>query len=133
MTDARDADTNAIHQQMLQGLGQSGLPDDDNTRTAQAALATPTQNTGYPNPDNSFDSPASLPHGMSFEDGNESTGAWDRMVNPMGSTADALMAAREATSTKPTVGTPQWHQQRKDNHKEGKSILLARTHQPSQF
>ena len=41
------------------------------------------------------------------------------------STAAAVYAAREAQSMnqKPTVGSPEWHQIRKNNHKEGKNVL----------
>ncbi|KKY19185.1 putative hlh dna binding protein [Phaeomoniella chlamydospora] len=105
-----------IQQQLLQAIGQSnGVQDDDTARTAQAALATPMATSSYPAPDHSYD-PST--HGLSYgDDPNQSPPA-----GLIGSTAHALYAAREASSplitSKPAVGTPQWHQQRKDNHKE---------------
>lgn len=110
-----------LNLQLLQGIQEH----DENTRTAQAALAsaTPSHQSTYPPPEHSFDSGTGLPHGLSsFDDSSNSppTGGFSA-ITP---TAQALMAAREATTpinhNKPAVGTPQWHQQRKDNHKEGK-------------
>lgn len=112
-----------LHLQLLRGLGQEALQeqDDANTRTARAALSAPMQQNTYPPPENSYSSASGLPHDLSSfvnEDPNSpSTG-----FSAIPSTAQALMAARDATTpnhNKPAVGTQQWHQQRKDNHKEG--------------
>jgi transcriptional regulator CBF1 len=98
--------------QLLQGIGQEALRegDDANTRTAQAALNAPMPQNTYP------------PHGLSsFDDGPNSPPTGFNAIPP---TAQALMDARQATTTnhnKPAVGSQQWHQQRKDNHKEGKT------------
>ena len=112
-----------IRHHLLQAIGQSnGVQDDDNTRTARAALASSIPTATYPPPDASYDTPT---HGLSYADeSNQSPPA-----ALIGSTAHALYAAREAStpthSSKPAVGTAQWHQQRKDNHKEGKHVVLA--------
>lgn len=111
-----------IRQHLLQAIGQSnGVQEDDNARTAQAALASSMPAATYPPPDASFDTPT---HGLPFaDDANQSPPS-----GMMGPTAHALYAAREQSTpthgSKPAVGTPQWHQQRKDNHKEGKKVLL---------
>ena len=113
-----------LHLQLLQGLGQEVLQDQENdsARTAQAALSTGMQHNTYPPPDNSFDSATGLPHGLSsFDDSSNSPPTGFSAITP---TQQALMAAREATTpnhNKPAVGTQQWHQQRKDNHKEGET------------
>jgi transcriptional regulator CBF1 len=107
-----------IQQQLLQQLGQNGdsTPDDENQRTAQAALNTPMQQGNYPAPDASFDSASSAHYGLSFPDGTDMTP----------STASQLQAAREVTmsANKPAVGTTEWHVQRKSNHKEGETPPL---------
>ena len=63
-----------------------------------------------------------LPHGLTtFDDSSSSPQTGFNAIAP---TAQALMVARGETTTnhnKPAVGTQQWHQQRKDNHKEGKA------------
>ena len=110
--------------QLLQGIGQEALREGDeaNTRTAQAALNAPMPQNTYPPPENSFDSAAGMAHGLSsFDDGPNSPPTGFNAIPP---TAQALMDARQASSTnhnKPAVGSQQWHQQRKDNHKEGKT------------
>jgi hypothetical protein len=117
--------------QLLQGIGQEALRegDDANTRTAQAALNAPMPQNTYPPPENSFDGATGMPHGLSsFDDGSNSPPTGFNAITP---TAQALMDARQATTTnhnKPAVGSQQWHQQRKDNHKEGKTTtdLLRR-------
>lgn len=125
--DAHDPDKSSpelsqIHQQLLQGISQqNGVQDDDNTRTAQAALATPMGGSSYPPPD-SFDSASSMAQGLPFDDPSQSS-----PIYGMGSTAQQLQAAREAqnvNSNKPAVGTPEWHKQRKDNHKEGNVCFM---------
>ena len=112
-----DVTMSQISEQLLQSLGQNGesTPDDENQRTAQAALNTPMQGGSYPPPEASFDSGSSGHYGLSFPDGTELTP----------STASQLQAAREVTLNvnKPAVGTNEWHTQRKNNHKEGKAIL----------
>ncbi len=110
-----------INLRLLQGLGED---EDENTRTAQAALATPLQNSTYPQvPEASFDSATGMHHGLSsFDDSSNSPPTGFSAITP---TAQLLSAARDANTpmnhNKPAVGTPQWHQQRKDNHKEGMS------------
>jgi len=107
--------------QLLQGIGQEALRegDDANTRTAQAALNAPMPQNTYPPPENSFDSATGMPHGLSsYDDGSNSSPTAFNSITP---TAQALMDARQANTTnhnKPAVGSQQWHQQRKDNHKE---------------
>lgn len=102
--------TNGEHETyaaLLQGL--EGLPGaDDSTRTAQAALAAPMNQSAYPEP-NSFDGGAM---NATF-DGNSPTG-----LSGMG-TAQAVLEARGGNQNKLPVGSTEWHQQRKDNHKEG--------------
>lgn len=115
-----------IDQQILQHVGpQNGLSDDNAlTANAKAALAAHTPQHKYPPPpDAGFDA-SNLTQGLSFGD--------DMNQTPMGgghnhnSTAAAVYAAREAQSMnqKPTVGSPEWHQIRKNNHKEGGCPLL---------
>lgn len=106
-----------IDQQILQHVGQaqSGMSD-DNTLTAKAALAAHPHKYPPP-PDSAFDA-NNLTQGLNFPD--------DMGQGPMSgahnhnSTAAAVYAAREAQSmnSKPTVGSPEWHQIRKNNHKE---------------
>lgn len=119
-----------IDQQILQHVGpQNGLSDDNAlTANAKAALAAHTPQHKYPPPpDAGFDA-SSLTQGLSFGDEMNQT--------PMGgghnhnSTAAAVYAAREAQSMnqKPTVGSPEWHQVRKNNHKEGGNISKPRPH-----
>ncbi|ERF68344.1 hypothetical protein EPUS_06759 [Endocarpon pusillum Z07020] len=109
---ANEATMSQISEQLIQSLGQNGdsTIDEENQRTAQAALNTPMQPGSYPPPDASFDSGSSGHYGLSFPDGNDMTP----------STASQLQAAREVTMSvnKPAVGTNEWHVQRKNNHKE---------------
>lgn len=109
-----------IDQQILQHVGQQNGMSDDNalTANAKAALAAHTPQHKYPPPpDGAFDA-NNLTQGLTFDEMNQT---------PMGgahghnSTAAAVYAAREAQSMsqKPTVGSPEWHQIRKNNHKEG--------------
>jgi bHLH factor len=114
-----------IDQQILQHVGQaqSGMSD-DNTLTAKAALAAHPHKYPPP-PDSAFDA-NNLTQGLNFPD--------DMGQGPMSgahnhnSTAAAVYAAREAQSmnSKPTVGSPEWHQIRKNNHKEGMSSGSSR-------
>lgn len=109
-----------IDQQILQHVGpQNGMSDDNAlTANAKAALAAHPQHKYPPPPDAPFDA-SNLTQGLNFGD--------DMGQGPMpgahnhNSTAAAVYAAREAQSMnqKPTVGSPEWHQIRKNNHKEG--------------
>lgn len=109
---SNDPTMSQISEQLLQSLGQNGdsTPDEENQRTAQAALNTPMQSGSYPAPDVSFDSGSSGHYGLAFPDGHDMTP----------STASQLQAAREVTLNvnKPAVGSTEWHAQRKNNHKE---------------
>ncbi|KAF7716726.1 Basic-region helix-loop-helix (bHLH) transcription factor [Penicillium ucsense] len=110
-----------IDQQILQHVGpQNGLSDDNAlTANAKAALAAHAPQHKYPPPPDAaaFDA-NNLTQGLNFGD--------DMGQGPMpgphnhNSTAAAVYAAREAQSMnqKPTVGSPEWHQIRKNNHKE---------------
>ncbi|KAJ9603402.1 basic helix-loop-helix protein [Cladophialophora chaetospira] len=96
---------------LLQG---DGILPDDNTRTAQAALAAPGMNpSAYPEP-GSNQGDASL--SFAFDDGSPTLASM--------STAQALAGAGGNANNinnqgnKPTVGSAEWHQLRKDNHKE---------------
>lgn len=110
-----------IDQQILQHVGpQNGMSDDNAlTANAKAALTAHASQHKYPPPpDAAFDA-NNLTQGLNFGD--------DMGQGPMGgghnSTAAAVYAAREAQNMnhhqKPTVGSPEWHQIRKNNHKEG--------------
>lgn len=105
---------------LLQGIDDMAVPD-DSTRTAQAALAAPMEQSAYPEP-NQYEGPPGMPTG--FEDTNQSpipgmpTGQGIQPAPGMGSAQQALLDARGGAQ-KPAVGTAEWHQQRKDNHKEG--------------
>lgn len=118
------ADLN-IDQQIFQHVGQNGISD-ENALTAKAALAAHNPQQKYPPPpDTSFESPGNIGHSLPFGDEMSQT--------PIGpnhghhSTAAAVYAAREAQSInqKPNVGSPEWHQVRKNNHKEGKRGNLS--------
>lgn len=117
---AKAQNTNGEHDHTNYSLllqGDSILAD-DSTRTAQAALAAPMSQSAYPEP-NAFEGATGLP--TTFDDNNASA------IPGMGS-AQALMEARGANTNaavKPAVGTAEWHQHRKDNHKEGKDPALV--------
>jgi len=104
-----------IDQQLLQHVGNQNGVSDENAMTAKAALAAHPPQSKYPPPDPSFDSAGSLAHGLSFGDDVAMGG-----VHGHNSTAAAVYAAREAQNIgpKPTVGSPEWHTIRKNNHKE---------------
>lgn len=112
-----------IDQQILQHVGpQNGLSDDNAlTANAKAALAAhaPQHNKYPPVPGGDAFDTNNLGPGLNFGDDMGQGG----MGQPHGhnSTAAAVYAAREAQSMnqKPTVGSPEWHQIRKNNHKEG--------------
>ncbi|KAL5337160.1 hypothetical protein BJX70DRAFT_252133 [Aspergillus crustosus] len=105
-----------IDQQILQHVGTQNGITDENALTAKAALAAHNPQNKYPPPpENAFDN--NLAHGLTFADDiGQSIGA----PHNHNSTAAAVYAAREAQSMnqKPTVGSPEWHQIRKNNHKE---------------
>jgi len=108
-----NGDHEASYAALLQGIDGAIAEADDSTRTAQAALAAPMGQSTYPEP-GSFDPTAALPAG--FDDGSPSAN--------FASGPQALMDARASVGSannanKPPVGTAEWHQQRKDNHKEG--------------
>ncbi|PGH03349.1 hypothetical protein AJ80_08709 [Polytolypa hystricis UAMH7299] len=107
-----------IDQQLLQHVGNQNGMTDENAMTAKAALAAHSPQSKYPPPDPSFEANAALGQHLTFaEEVNQVA-----MNNVPGhnSTAAAVYAAREAQSMnpRPTVGSPEWHQIRKNNHKE---------------
>lgn len=111
-----------IDQQILQHVGTQNGISDENALTAKAALAAHNPQNKYPPPpDSAFDNNLAA-HSLNFG---------DDLGQPIGpphnhnSTAAAVYAAREAQSMsqKPTVGSPEWHQIRKNNHKEGTYTL----------
>jgi transcriptional regulator CBF1 len=120
--DTTSSDLN-IDEQLLTHVAQSnGMPDDNTlTANAKAALAANPQNKYPPGPDTGFD--GQITHGLPFSDQlTHGAGGLPSHAAPHEqSTAAAVYAAREAQSmtTKPTVGSPEWHALRKNNHKEG--------------
>jgi len=111
-----NGDHDANYAALLQGIDASMSGPDDSTRTAQAALAAPLGQSAYPEP-TSFEGPPGLPPG--FED-NTASGP-----GSIGPSAQALYDARQGqgqATNKPAVGTNEWHQLRKDNHKEGNAV-----------
>ena len=111
-----NGDSEESYAALLQGIQASNIPEaDDSTRTAQAALAAPMTQSAYPEP-GAFGDTSALSGG--FDDGSPSAN--------FGSGPQALLDARASigggnNQGKPPVGTAEWHQQRKDNHKEGRS------------
>ncbi|KAK5367221.1 basic helix-loop-helix protein [Exophiala xenobiotica] len=128
--ESKAQNTNGDHQDyaaLLQGLeGVTGT--DDSTRTAQAALAAPMNQSAYPEPP-SFDGAAALSSafdensppamsGMGNNMGANMDNMGNNMGNNMGGMAQSPMDARGNQNNKPAVGSAEWHQNRKDNHKE---------------
>lgn len=115
---------NTIDQQILQHVGtQNGMTDDDSALAAKAALAAHNPHNKYPPPpETSFDT-NTLTHGLQFGD---EIGQAVGDGHGHNSTAAAVYAAREAQSMnqKPSVGSPEWHQVRKNNHKEGRFLIV---------
>jgi len=113
-----------IDQQLLQHVGTQNGVSDENAMTAKAALAAHPPQSKYPPPDPSFDSSGSLTHGLSF--GDDVAQVTMGGVHGHNSTAAAVYAAREAQNIgpKPTVGSPEWHTIRKNNHKEGERVVI---------
>jgi hypothetical protein len=101
-----DQDTN--YAALLQGIDTAA--GDESTRTAQAALAGAMDNAGYPEP--------------GFDGGNGLTSAFGD-TSPTGGDGSAQYGTPGQNSNKPAVGSQQWHQQRKENHKEGKFCRLS--------
>ena len=91
---------------LLQGI--SDTAQDDNTRTAQAALAGALDQGGYPEP-SQFDANAAM-----------NAGFGDASPQGMGGPNQAMYSTPNQTPNKPTVGSQEWHKSRKDMHKEGK-------------
>lgn len=119
------ADLN-IDQQILQHVGtQNGITDENALSTAKAALAAHTPQNKYPPPPGAPFDANNLTQGLSFDELPQGSMGDSGHGN---STAAAVYAAREAQSMnqKPSVGSPEWHQVRKNNHKEGK--LRHRSH-----
>ncbi|WEW56443.1 basic helix-loop-helix protein [Emydomyces testavorans] len=107
-----------IDQQLITHVGGQNGVSDDNAMTAKAALAAHPQSK-YSAPDSAFDNNNTLGHSMAF--GDEVTQVAMAGVHGHNSTAAAVYAAREAQNishAKPPVGSPEWHTQRKNNHKE---------------
>jgi hypothetical protein len=98
------ASDDAFSPTLLQGIGD--VAGDDSTRTAQAALAGAMDNT-YP-PDTNFDATAAL--ASDFGDTSQNVGAGNGQTG---------YSTPVQSNSKPAVGTPQWHTQRKQNHKDG--------------
>lgn len=105
-----------IYASLLQGINDTPINNqDESSRTAQAALQQ--QQSSYPEP-NVFDH-AGVSGG--FEDPvGLSQGTPHHQMNPAG---QGIFDARQSQQNKPTVGSPAWHQLRKDNHKEGKFYI----------
>lgn len=113
-----------IDQQILQHVGPQNGISEESAMTAKAALAAHTPQSKYPPPpENAFDAAGNLAHGLTFGD-EMNQGSPIAAGHGHNSTAAAVYAAREAQSMnqKPTVGSPEWHQIRKNNHKEGVSV-----------
>jgi transcriptional regulator CBF1 len=97
---------------LLQG---DGILSDDNTRTAQAALNAPGMNpSGYPDPGNTHGDT-----GLSFQFDDPSPTAMNIPQAPVAAPPATVSDATNQGQTKPQVGSAEWHQNRKDNHKEG--------------
>lgn len=117
--DGTTSDLN-IDEQLLTHVAQSnGLTDDSTlTANAKAALAANSQNKYPTGHDGGFD--GQITHGLPFADQLTHATGGLTSHSQHESTAAAVYAAREAQSmtTKPTVGSPEWHALRKNNHKE---------------
>lgn len=103
-----DAFTDAQQLSQMLGMDQHGMSaPDDSTRTAQAALATPMQPSSYPEP-SAYQGASGLQQGYDDTAGNA---AAQELYDAAGQ--------RSGSGSKPQVGSEAWHQNRKDNHKEG--------------
>lgn len=107
-----NTNTNGEHDTTNYGLllqGDSILAD-DNTRTAQAALAAPGMNpSAYPEP-NASQGDTGL--SFNFDDSSPTVGGMTG--------APGMANNNNNDANKPAVGSAEWHQLRKNNHKEGK-------------
>ncbi|EHY57011.1 basic helix-loop-helix protein [Exophiala dermatitidis] len=125
--DAKQQNTNGDHDPvnyaaLLQGI-DAMTGQDDSTRTAQAALAAPMEQSNYPEP-TQYEGGPGMPTG--FEDANQTSLSQMSPGQGMPSGAPGMPTAQQALlearggsgAQKPAVGTAEWHQQRKDNHKE---------------
>ena len=102
----------AIFSSLLQGIADSGPGSQDMTaRTAQAALQQPS--SAYPEP-NVFDQA-----GMPGPYDDQQAHMHHNLPHQMGPGVQGIFDARQSQANKPSVGSHEWHQQRKDNHKEG--------------
>ncbi|OJJ48274.1 hypothetical protein ASPZODRAFT_150542 [Penicilliopsis zonata CBS 506.65] len=110
--------SNDIEQQIMQHVGSQNGVSDENALTAKAALDAHPPPAKYPPlpSDNAFDT--NLAHTLTFGDDMNPSSLGP--AHGHNSTAAAVYAAREAQSMnqKPSVGSPEWHQIRKNNHKE---------------
>ena len=107
----RNVDTgipDPMYLSLLQGIGDASQHNDP-SRTAQAALQ---QQPTYPEP-SAFDS--------IVRTDNPQQDLVDALRNLAGNTAigQTIFNSRGPHTPKPSVGTKEWHQLRKDNHKEG--------------
>lgn len=106
-----DAAADAMYVSLLQGITDTPIhQQDDPSRTAQAALQQ--QQSAYPEPNVFVD------HGGNHG-GFEDTSYHKVAQQPMQAMGQSTFDARASTPNKPGVGTKEWHQQRKDSHKEG--------------
>lgn len=121
-------DLSQIDRQLLQAVhGQNGVSE-ESAMTAKAALAAHQPESKYPPPEPAFDNNSlggNLSNNLGFPQ-DVSQGQMQGQMQGHNSTAAAVYAAREAQAQaqqinpKPTVGSAEWHQIRKNNHKEGK-------------
>ncbi|KAK2749843.1 basic helix-loop-helix protein [Myotisia sp. PD_48] len=120
-------DLSHIDQQLLQAVGNQNGVSDESAMTAKAALAAHQPESKYPPPDPSYDGNG-LGNNLNF---GQDVGDVSLGVQGHNSTAAAVYAAREAQAQaqvhsqlqqqmapKPNVGSAEWHQIRKNNHKE---------------
>lgn len=118
-TNGDSAVTDAMYASLLQGITDSVPPQDETSRTAQAALQQ-QQQSAYPEP-NAFDH-AAMQGGFEDPTAHMQQHAPQHQMSPGGI---GILDARQNQQGKPQVGSPAWHQQRKDNHKEGKADCSA--------
>lgn len=130
----------AVYNSLLQGLNEPVNAADESTRTAQAALQQQQQ---PPQAQQAQQSPQQAqggqqgqpqePHsaypdlvGEIYQQLRQTLGGVPHMSpqGPSGMDASAAMTNFDARG-KPLVGTPEWHQLRKDNHKEGEFTMCV--------
>lgn len=116
---------NLQHNQQIHPDHQNGAADHANaSSTAAAALAGIYPTMTIPQPtDVSFASQASE------NDRHQDSSFMDNSQQPDNSFMDNSQQQHQSQSrssgSKPVVGSDEWHKVRKDNHKEGKSILCV--------